>query len=262
MKETHPGTGSDVETSLFPPVFRNDDTKDARAVHKGPHHDDGRVEGPGRDLLVRDDGHVGVDGDARNEDGRGQVARRYEPALRPASARADLDGVPRQPLDVEQERQRLLDVGQKQVEDQHEELVGRLVDRPPQPTLLGRLLGLGVGGVGGGGPVGRDHERRVRRPWRLDLGDGVRLLGRRWPVAPRYQLVREEREQAEAREEGDEPHGGHRGEAIAEHRRQRTDRVGRVIRIVVVWRLVHLRYSEVIGQVTRLRVDVMEANET
>lgn len=62
-----------------------------------------------------------------DEDARGEVARGNKPALGPAGGVVDIKRVLGKPGNVEQEGHGLLDVGEKQVVDEHEELVRRVV---------------------------------------------------------------------------------------------------------------------------------------
>jgi hypothetical protein len=65
-----------------------------------------------------------VDSDSEYKNTTRQIPSTDEPSLSPASGSADVDGIIAQGRDIEQECHGLLDIGEEEVIDEHQELVG------------------------------------------------------------------------------------------------------------------------------------------
>ena len=127
--QTYPARSADIETTLVPPVPGDGNAEDGHEVDECPEAGYGGVQDAVRRLPIPHDDKIGVDGNGTGEATRGQVAGRDEPALGPAHRDAHHYRIRSHPPGTEHERRRLVQVGQQQVEDEHEELVRRSPSR-------------------------------------------------------------------------------------------------------------------------------------
>ncbi|KAH9828103.1 hypothetical protein Tdes44962_MAKER09490, partial [Teratosphaeria destructans] len=125
-------------------VAVNAEAQSGQDIGKGPDAHDGEGEMEGSDALSVHGRVEGVEGDGEDEEARGDVATVQQPALRearlvgggqsrcrwgdaPAASAAYLrgsqDGVDPDPVEADDERRALLQVGQQQVEDEDDVLV-------------------------------------------------------------------------------------------------------------------------------------------
>ncbi len=135
-RKTYPCRRADKETPGLLAIVRHANPDNDQEVVKDPQADDGGVDGPLRRGVLPHDGQVRVDGDGRDEQAAGDIADLDQPRLGEAGRGADLDAVAADPDGVEQERGRLVDVGQQEVVDEDQELVRVRLPRGGIPVML------------------------------------------------------------------------------------------------------------------------------
>ena len=123
---THPWSGADKEAAILGAVHCGHDGDDGDGVDEEPDADDEHVQDAVGQLVPPHEREVGVDGNGGDKAAGGQVTGRDKQALGEASRGADADPAVAEPLGAEEEGHALVHVGEKEVEDEDEELIRRL----------------------------------------------------------------------------------------------------------------------------------------
>ena len=148
-----------------------------------PQESDGEVKAERAQLKLECDESEGVNADGETEKSGRKIPDRFEPALSPAGARPDLDGVEHQPVRFHHVGDRLLEVGQHQVEDEDQNLALAItlelaIDYPigkVRPKTEGRNEGHGTEHSDRGHATafgGRERGERVGLRAHLLQGEG------------------------------------------------------------------------------------------
>lgn len=122
--ETNPCRRPNEEATDFLAVPRHGEPDDHQEIIEAPQEDNEGVDGRLGRGVVPHDGQIRMQCDGCDEQARCQVARLDKPPLHPAGCCPNLDPIAPDPDGVQQERGCLVDVGQQEVVDEDEELVG------------------------------------------------------------------------------------------------------------------------------------------
>lgn len=170
--------------------------------------------------ISLDDGKVRVNGDGRDEKRRSQIAVGIEEALDKARRGLDEDAALLDPRDAEKEGRALVHVGNDEVEDEDEKLVGRVVFGllyALHAPVVSRLVRL---------PLSREGSILKRK---VGNGLGLRNVPREaagpglLAKVPADQLDGQVHKESRSEKKGEEGKDGNGNQAAAEARGQRGD---------------------------------------
>lgn len=193
------------------PVLCGQNGDDGEAVYKQPDEDNAGIEDPRTRPPASDNRQVRVDGNSSDEATRSQVSIRVEEALDEAGRGIDEYAASPEPYVAEQKGRGLVHVGQEQVGNEDQELVG-LPGLGLRQLLNVLLVGrLGVLSLGPKSPV---LDCEFDSNGRLGHVFGNHIYPRRPGQPPGYHLEGQVHEQYRRCEEGQEGEDGDGHEAI------------------------------------------------